>query len=362
MADSVGTLKTVVTASAAGFISTMNAAAGAAEKGGAKIRNAMTGLRSIGSQMGGMFPPEMSGFIDFLSNPKTLGVAGLGAAFGYVQKLGGEVKEIFRGAQRTGMGAVAFQELGWAAKKSGSSIEEASGAVNRMRKAISIGAHGGTSKKVFDQLGLSAKDLSTMEVEQALEKVAKAITKIGSPMERARIEMELFGKSGAQLEPLLNKLASGGLKQFEGKTLNLFQLKSLESSKIAMDQTGVFAKKAAADAVGDMRGVGHMLGSWFRGNFISHDTAKKELSDEATVEENVRKAQDRAMARKQAAAAEAGSLTPSALAPLAMQGSQAAYQAIYGSDVQDKQLDLLAQIAANTSPGGVAQPPSAPVE
>jgi hypothetical protein len=107
-------------------------------------------------------------------------------------------------AIKTGLSIDALQRLQFAATLSGGSLEGVSGAVARMQKAL-VGAEEGGKEAVaaLDRLGLSAQQILTLSPDKQFEAIAQKIASIQDPAERTTAAMALFGRSGAELMPLL---------------------------------------------------------------------------------------------------------------------------------------------------------------
>lgn len=107
-------------------------------------------------------------------------------------------------SDRTGASAAALAELGYAAEQTGASAEDVEIGFKKMQKQIGAAAGGSKSAtKTFTDLGLSLGDLQKMSPEQQFEAVGKAIAAIPDPTMRAAKALEVFGKSGTKLTPLL---------------------------------------------------------------------------------------------------------------------------------------------------------------
>lgn len=146
-----------------------------------------------------------------------------GAALGFIAKLGyDEIKQAAQAgleyasslgetAQQLGVTTSALQEYRYAASQAGLSQEEMDLALTQLTRRIGEAASGTKAQaQAFNTLGVSVKDANgnILTAGDAIPKIADALEKVKSPAERAAILMDLFGKSGQKLEPLL----SGGSK------------------------------------------------------------------------------------------------------------------------------------------------------
>lgn len=153
-------------------------------------------------------------------------IAGLGkalvawAGFKAIQGIAGWVTDTIafgdaavKTAQRLGITAEAVQELGYAAGQSGSSIEEVNAALGRFAKGMDDAKRIGTGKDPVTQalrsIGLSAKDLKGETLDQNLEVIANRFAEMPDGAKKTAAAMNLFGRAGANLIPLLNSGQKG---------------------------------------------------------------------------------------------------------------------------------------------------------
>jgi hypothetical protein len=131
----------------------------------------------------------------------------------------GEQTEI--AAQKTGLSTTAIQELGFAATMSGVSSEGMNQAMMRLSRAMTA-AEGGSKPltAAFEELGVSAQQLQGMSLDQVLEKVADKFSETQDGAVKAGIAMQLFGRQGADLIPLLDK-GSSGIEELRQKAQEL---------------------------------------------------------------------------------------------------------------------------------------------
>jgi hypothetical protein len=111
---------------------------------------------------------------------------------------------------RTGVSVEALSELALAAELSGADLETLEIGLRKMQKAITEAAGGSKSANAaLAQLGLSVQDLVNLSPEQQFLLIADRISKIEDPTRRAALAMEIFGKSGTRLLPLIQDGAKG---------------------------------------------------------------------------------------------------------------------------------------------------------
>lgn len=131
----------------------------------------------------------------------------------------GEQTEI--ASRKTGMSTNAVQELGFAANMTGVSAEGMNQAMMRLARAQTE-AEGGSKQlqAVFESLGISTKQLEDTPLDQVLAKIADKFADTEDGSTKAAISMQLFGRAGADLIPLLDK-GSDGIDEFRAKAKEL---------------------------------------------------------------------------------------------------------------------------------------------
>lgn len=157
-----------------------------------RMRSVAAGAAKIG---GGLLAASATGL-----GPLTAAVFSFSAAGDELDKMSG----------RTGVAGETLSQLGYAAKLSGSDLEDVGKAFLNQGKMIKA-AREGTSGAIdtLQKLGLTVADLEGLSPEQHFLKLAEAISRIDEPGTRAALAMEAFGKSGAKLVPLMNSGAAG---------------------------------------------------------------------------------------------------------------------------------------------------------
>lgn len=176
------------------------------------ISSAAEGLNRIFSNGGGI--GQFGAAIAGLVNPTTLALSGL-VAFGTgavaagrgLVTLEGEVQRLGNLADKLGASFDFIQVLEDAARRSGGSVDQLSAGFTRFLKAVSdarSGSEGAAS--AFGRLGIGIDAVRGTAPEQLFRDAAAAITKIQDPAARTAAAMALFGKSGADLVPTLQKI------------------------------------------------------------------------------------------------------------------------------------------------------------
>jgi hypothetical protein len=107
-------------------------------------------------------------------------------------------------AARTGLSAQALSELGFAAEQSGTDLASVETSVARMQRAITEAADGSQAMSdTFDAIGISVQQLQRLTPDQQFQAISAAIARIPDPTQRAARAMEIFGRSGTKVLPLI---------------------------------------------------------------------------------------------------------------------------------------------------------------
>lgn len=143
---------------------------------------------------------------------------------------------------RTGASVEMLSELSFAAQQSGTEIEAVEKSMLRLQKNTRDLERGlSTSVDAFKSVGMSAKDIEGLTPDQLFEKVSNAIALIEDPTRKAALAMELFGKSGAKIIPLIDNMQ---VLRDEAKRLGLTI--STEQAQSAADLTDAFGRLSSA--------------------------------------------------------------------------------------------------------------------
>lgn len=135
------------------------------------------------------------------------GAAGLAATAKAFGDMGGELLDL---SQRTGISVESLSELGFAAEQTGADLGTVEIGIKKMQDTLVQAASGSQSAQTaFSRLGLSVADLAGLTPDQQLEKIAEALSQVRDPALRTSIALDIFGKSGTQLLPLLSEGAAG---------------------------------------------------------------------------------------------------------------------------------------------------------
>lgn len=162
-----------------------------------KANNQASGLSGAFSKLGGM------------AKNAGIAIAGLGAAaVGGLAVLGKNAIDAADNlndlSQRTGVGVETLSKFGAAAEDSGSSIDEVAKAMGKLSKGIVDPAS--KVNEALRSIGVSSTDAQgkIRSVDQVMLDIADKFSKLPDGAQKTALAMEIFGKSGANLIPMLN--------------------------------------------------------------------------------------------------------------------------------------------------------------
>ena len=113
-------------------------------------------------------------------------------------------------SKRTGVGVKALSELAFAAEQSGASLDSVEKGIRGMQRSLLNAEMGSkTATDALSALGLSVDELSGMSPEDQFTKIADAIGEVEDPSKRAALAMQLFGRAGSELLPMMSENAEG---------------------------------------------------------------------------------------------------------------------------------------------------------
>jgi hypothetical protein len=161
--------------------------------------------------------------------------------------------EMSKMSAQVGITTESLSTLGYAADLSGVGTEALNTSLLKFNKNISEAAEGtGEAKETFEALGFSLKDSNgkLINTEDALLKVADQFAKMPAGAEKSRMAMDLFGRSGAALIPLLDG-GSAGIKELTDEAERFGYIMDSETAKQAekfnddMSRLGYMVKGSA---------------------------------------------------------------------------------------------------------------------
>lgn len=144
--------------------------------------------------------------------------AAAGAILGVAVKSAEATDRIDKMSQKLGLSRKGFQEWDYILSQNGASIDTMGAGMKSLNRLMDDTAQGGKdSAKTLDRLGVSLKG---MNQEQAFEATVTALQGMKNGAEKSALAVELFGRSGQELMPLLNG-AGGSVDELKQKAKDL---------------------------------------------------------------------------------------------------------------------------------------------
>jgi len=165
--------------------------------------------------------------------------------------------QIGEAASRIGIATEALSGLEWAAKLSDASLEQLQGGLLRLTKNAGDAAAGNRAlARAFESIGVSVTnaDGSLRNVEALLLDVADVFAQLPNGAEKSKLALDLFGRSGAQLIPLLSR-GSEGINELRAEAEAL----GLTFDQTAAEQAGDF-NDAIDRVTAGMQGAATQIG------------------------------------------------------------------------------------------------------
>jgi hypothetical protein len=164
-------------------------------------------------------------------------IAGIVAGVSFV-RLASELidynEQLQMASARTGIQIEQLQKLQFIASQSETSIDAITTSINKFQVNLVQGNDKATA--ALNRLGVSVTELNSLQPDQQFLRIAAAVAEIRSPAERAATAIEIFGRGGAELLPLLNQGADG-LRELEAQFDQFGVTISTQTSK-KVDEAG----------------------------------------------------------------------------------------------------------------------------
>jgi hypothetical protein len=212
-----------------------------------------TGIANIGASVAGLINPFTAGAAAFAA----LGAGAVAAGRNLIQ-LEGEVERLGQLADRVGVSFSFIQVLEAAALQTGTSVEQLGGGFTRFLRAVNE-ARDGTKSAVeaFKNLRISTDAVRDGNPETLFQQAAQALAQLPDPAQRTATAMALFGKSGAELLPVIGQLgaAAADLERLGG-ALTDQQRADIDAFGGAMDRVGVASQGLYRQITANFAGIG----------------------------------------------------------------------------------------------------------
>ncbi|MDE2101258.1 MAG: hypothetical protein KGL39_28690 [Patescibacteria group bacterium] len=143
-------------------------------------------------------------------------------------------------AQAIGMSTSQYEQFSAAAKDVGVSQSTLDTSLQYLTRSIGNAVErGGQYQQMFAALGLSAKQLASENPSQQFEQVSQRLREVSNSTQRAALQMQIFGRSSAQLSPLLLE-SSAALNKAKAQAVELgFAMSRADRTKLSHFQDGV---------------------------------------------------------------------------------------------------------------------------
>lgn len=167
-----------------------------------------------------------------------LGAGVVGPIFASAAAFSSVGSSLYDMSKRTGVAAESLSVLQFAAEQTGTDMSGVETALKKMQKAVfAAGTGSKEAAKALEMVGLKASDLAGLSADQQMGKIADGLMSIKDPGTRAAVAMQIFGKSGTDILPMLDG-GSAGMAAFADEAERLGLIMDSETA-------------AKADALGD---------------------------------------------------------------------------------------------------------------
>jgi hypothetical protein len=222
----LGTLVLDLIAKVAGFETDMGRAARIAQQRSRQMRDAFD------ENFGAITKRVVAFSATYLSATAVMG------KFNAVIDRGDELNKM---SQRIGVATDQLSKLAYSADLAGVDLNTLQNGIVQLNKRAAEALQGNEKyARTFEALGIAIKDSqgNLRDVDVVLEEVADAFQTLGDSPERAKLAVDLFGKAGAQLIPML-KDGSAGLRELgaEAESLGIvFDAQAAANAEIFNDE------------------------------------------------------------------------------------------------------------------------------
>jgi len=167
-------------------------------------------------------------------------VAAGAAALALGSKLGETADRIGDLTAITGMSAKAIQQYQYVSKIAGAETEATTNAMRMFTAQLDQVVKGtGSVSTALIKLGIDTKAFIELTPDQQLDAMIEALQALPSPVERARVGVELFGRQWQQLAPIVD-MGSAALAKAKAEgdrfAMNENQLNAANNFRIALEQ------------------------------------------------------------------------------------------------------------------------------
>jgi hypothetical protein len=166
-------------------------------------------------------------------------------------------------SKKTGISVESLSVLGLGAELADVGIEGLAKGLKKMQVAMyDLETGGGAAAIGFRQIGLGAKDLQGLKTDEAFLKIANAVAKLPPGFVQTNAAVKIFGKSGADLIPMMQELSGSGFEELQAKAQKLGLVMNSETAADAEtlnDELKVLEKTVKATALSFAAGMMNSL-------------------------------------------------------------------------------------------------------
>ena len=219
----------------------------------ASTRNAEASLKSLegGTARLGTSFESMKGLA--LNLASAFGVTfSIGAVVSFGRELLRAADELTKLHDKTGISIEGLQRFQVAGDDAGNTIDEISNAIVKLSDKLVSGDKSAVG--ALEKLGLTFADLKGLSPEQQFIAISNAIRQIEDPALQVNIAMDLFGRQGAAILPVLKR----GFDDLKDATVGMSResVRALDNFGDALDRWWRAAKGIGGEAIGVMiRGI-----------------------------------------------------------------------------------------------------------
>lgn len=168
-------------------VSGMSAGLAAARRETDAFQSKIGSLAGLGAKLGSAF--ALTGVVT--------AVVSLGKA------LAEDADNLLKLSDRTGLSTDALQRMRVAGDDAGNTVDDMAAAISKMQVKLAGGDN--TAEGALRKLNISLDDFKSMSPERQFYAVSDAIQGIPDPAMQARLAIDIFGKSGAEILPVLKR-------------------------------------------------------------------------------------------------------------------------------------------------------------
>lgn len=143
---------------------------------------------------------------------------------------------LFKMAQKTGVAVEQLSVFSYMAQQAEVSNEDLTKGFGKLAKSLDLLASGDAkTTEAFKRIGLGAADLKGLKLDDAMLKIARASSNFADGQGKAAVAMQIFGKSGSNMIPLLNDLSNNGFENAKNKLQALGLVISTDMARSSQD-------------------------------------------------------------------------------------------------------------------------------